>query len=56
MGLGTALGIPVTEPVGSVRMGKGEERPSHDLCNKAQVKSCLEFKILFDLIPSNHTS
>ena len=31
----TALGIPVTEPVGYVRMGKGEERPSTDLCNKA---------------------
>jgi len=31
----TALGIPVTEPVGLVRMGKGEERPSPDLCNKA---------------------
>lgn len=31
----TALGIPVTEPVGLVRPGKGEERPSPDLCNKA---------------------
>ena len=31
----TALGIPVTEPTDQVHMGKGEERPSPDLCNKA---------------------
>ena len=31
----TALGIPVTEPVGCVRPGKGEPRRSADLCNRA---------------------
>ena len=31
----SALGIPVTETVASVRIGKGEERPSTGLCNKA---------------------
>jgi hypothetical protein len=31
----TALGIPVTEPIGQVRTGKGQERPSFDLCNEA---------------------
>jgi hypothetical protein len=28
-----ALGIPVTEAVEQVSPGKGEPRPSHDLCN-----------------------
>ncbi len=32
----TALGIPVTEPVGEIRMRKGEARLSSDLCNKAE--------------------
>ena len=31
----TALGIPVTEAVGSVCPGKGEVRLSPDLCNRA---------------------
>lgn len=31
----TALGISVTEPVGYVRLGKGEEHTSPHLCNKA---------------------
>jgi hypothetical protein len=31
----TALGIPVTEPVGQVCPGKGEPRHSADLCNRA---------------------
>ena len=31
----TALGIPVTEPVGSVCPGIGEARLSADLCNRA---------------------
>jgi hypothetical protein len=31
----TALGIPITESLGKVRLGKGEEYPSYDLCNKA---------------------
>ena len=31
----TALGIPVTEAVGYVCPGKGEPRPSADLCNRA---------------------
>ena len=33
-----ALGIPVTEPVGCVRPGKGEVRSGHDLCNKAALR------------------
>ena len=33
----TALVISVTEPIGYVRPGKGEARPSIDLCNKAVV-------------------
>ncbi len=31
----TALGIPVTEAVGSACPGKGDVRPSADLCNRA---------------------
>ncbi len=31
----TALGIPITEPAGSVRPGKGKVRTSADLYNKA---------------------
>jgi hypothetical protein len=31
----TALGIPLTEAVGYIRLGKGEVRHSTDLCNKA---------------------
>ena len=31
----TALGIPVTEPVGQIRLGKGEVRSGPDLCNRA---------------------
>jgi hypothetical protein len=30
----TALGIPVTKAVGSIRPGKGENRPSADLRNR----------------------
>jgi hypothetical protein len=32
----TALGIPVTEAVGWVCLGKGELRPSADLCNRGR--------------------
>ena len=31
----TALGIPDTEPIGKVCPGKGEDRPSNTLSNKA---------------------
>jgi len=31
----TALGTPITEPVGYVRLGKGQARPATDLWNKA---------------------
>lgn len=31
----TAITIPVTEAVGLLRPGKGETRPSPDLCNRA---------------------
>ena len=34
----TALGTPVTEPVGKVRLGKGEVRASDPLRNKALVQ------------------
>ena len=32
----TALGIPVTVPIGEARPGKGETCTSNDLCNKAE--------------------
>jgi hypothetical protein len=35
----TALGIPVTEPVGQARLGKGEVRPSPSFRNKAAVRN-----------------
>lgn len=31
----SALGIPIIEPIGSVRLGKGEVRSNPDLCNRA---------------------
>jgi hypothetical protein len=40
----TALGIPVSKAVGCIRLGKGENRPSADLRNRA---TCL---VLFSVL------
>jgi len=37
----TALGIPVTEAMGQVCLGRGEPRPSNDLCNRAGQHDCV---------------
>jgi hypothetical protein len=53
----TAFSIPNTEPAAEVRLGRGEARPSDDLCNKAaqtdryQVSLCNEEAALKPSMP-----